>query len=112
MALGVFTVTQVGRRTVFGDRRVGFYTLTPSDNYETGGLVLTPAMLGLNDLDYVSVQTGSSSDLATALVGKYNAATGKVLFYEGSAAGTALSEKTNAEAFPTGFTVNIMAVGH
>lgn len=112
MALGVFAVTQIGRRTVFGDRRVGFYALTPSDNYETGGLVLTPSMLGMNDFDFVDVQTGSSSDLATALVGKYNAGTGKVLFYEGSAAGTALSEKTNAEAFPTGFTVTVMAIGH
>lgn len=112
MALGVFAVTQIGRRTVFGDRRVAFLTLTPTDNYETGGLVFTPTMAGMNDLDYVSVQTGSSSDLATALVGKYNAATGKILFYEGSAAGTALSEKTNAEAFPTGFFVSVMAVGH
>jgi hypothetical protein len=112
MALGVFAVTQIGRRTVFGDRRVAFLTLTPTDNYETGGLVFTPTMAGMNDIDFVTIATGAASDNATALVGKYNAATGKIFFYESGAANAALAEKSNAEAFPTGFTVQVMVVGH
>jgi hypothetical protein len=53
-----------------------------------------------------------SSDVATAIPIAYNYATGKFAFYEGSAAGTALSEKTNAEAYPTGCKCRVTVIGN
>jgi hypothetical protein len=41
----------------------------------------------------------------------YDQANSKLTFYEGSAAGTALSEKTNSEAYPTGCFIDVTAVG-
>lgn len=106
------TVTAVERPTVFGDRRVRIVDLTFSGNYATGGEALSAASLGFARVDLVALEGAAvASDLATALVAKYNYATSKVAFYEGSAAGTALTEKTNAEAYPAGCVVRAMVVG-
>jgi hypothetical protein len=64
--------------------------------------------------DRASVLPGrcrAASGKATALPVFYDQANGKLTFYEGSAAGTALSEKTNSEAYPTGCFIDVTAVG-
>lgn len=89
------------------------YELTFSGNYATGGESLTASTLGINSINGVHVLTGVavSSDKATALGVAYDHATSKFLFYEGSTAGTALSEKTNAEAYPAGLVVQVAVYG-
>ena len=109
------TVTQVGRRTVFGDRRVGFYDVALSGSYVTGGEPITAANFGLNDIDFLDVQ--AVTDVAatpTALIGQYlpsSAAGGTIRLFEAAAAGDSFTEKP-AEAYGTGSTVRVMAVGH
>lgn len=105
-------VTQVGRRTVFGDRRVGFYDVVYSGNYATGGEALTPALLGLTDIDFVEGSVASSTDLVTSVTVYWNPATGKLLSYEGGGANAPSIEKQNAEAYITGQNGRIMVVGH
>ncbi len=53
-----------------------------------------------------------AADLVTANPIAYTHSTGKITFYEGSAAGTALTEKTDAEAYPTGSAVRVTFIGH
>ena len=79
-------------------------TLTFSSNYATGGEALAASAFGLKQIRQITFHGGvaAAADLATANPIFYNYATAKVVFFEGSAAGTALSEKTNAEAYPTG----------
>lgn len=103
------------RKMVWGDRVVVSCTLTFSGNYATGGEALAVTQIPhlstvIEDviLDGIAV----ASDLATANPVKWNNATDKVAFYEGSAAGTALSEKTNAEAYPTGSNVRALVIGY
>lgn len=105
-------VTQVERKTVFGDRRILFATLTFSSNYATGGESLTPAMLGMKRLDYIGFSGPAvSTDRATADVPGYDYTTNKVLFYQtGTSANDPLNEK-GAEAYITGCSVRVMAVG-
>lgn len=104
-------VTQVGRRTVFGDRRVGFYDVVFSGTYTTGGEALSPALLGLNSVDFIADAVAVSTDLVTSVNVHYNPATGKLLNYEAAAANAPFIEKANAEAYITGQNVRIMAVG-
>lgn len=103
----------INQRSVFGDRRAHNVTLVFSGNYATGGEAVTPGLFGLNVLEMVIFDgVAFSSADATATAVKYNSATGKILHYEGSAAGTALTEKTNAEAYPTSSTVSVLAIGY
>lgn len=103
--------TQI-KRSVYGTDRVVYGTLVFSSNYATGGEAVTAATFGLTRLDMLICDgVAVSTDVATSNPVKYNAATGKIVQYEGSAAGTALSEKTNAEAYATGSNVNVLAIG-
>lgn len=103
--------TQI-KRSVFGTDRVVTGTLVFSGNYATGGEAVTAATFGLTRLDMLIFDgIAVATDLATANPVKWNSATGKIAQYEGSAAGTALSEKTNAEAYATGSNVNVLAIG-
>lgn len=112
MALGVITVTQVERRTVLGDRRAVVASLSATDNYETGGFVLTPAMFGLQRIDILIMDPVWAAPAgATGVVPKFDYTNNKLQCFEGSAAGTALSEKTNAEAMPASATLRVIAVG-
>ena len=112
MALGVVTVTQVERRTVFGDRRAVVASLTFSDNYETGGYVLTPALLGLQRLDMLICDSMVAADAGTTgVIPHMDYANNKLQMFEGSAAGTALTEKTNAEAMPASAKLRVIAIG-
>lgn len=106
-------LTQVGRNTVFGDKRIRIYDLTFSGNYATGGEALTAATLGFTNVDIVLLEpVAKASDEATAVVIGYDYTASKVVAYEGSTAGTALSEKTNAEAWPTGAYARVLVIGH
>lgn len=109
------TVTQVGRRTVFGDRRAGVYDVALSGSYPTGGEPITAAPFGLNFIDAV-VCTGAVTDVAatpTALIGQYlpsTGSTGVLRLFEAAAAGDSFTEKPN-QAYGTGSTVRVLVIG-
>lgn len=104
-------VTQVGRRTVFGDRRVGFYDVVFSGTYPDGGEPLSPALLGLNFIDYVSTDIGPATDRETAVLVGWDPVAGTLLNYEAAASAAPFIEKDTAEAYITGQTARIMVVG-
>jgi hypothetical protein len=81
------------------NKRARVLDLVFSGNYATGEVVVHGGV-------------AVASDLATAIPIFYNYATSKFTFYEGSAAGTALSEKTNAEAYPTGCKCRVTCRGY
>jgi hypothetical protein len=99
-----------------GGGRTRVLDLVFSGNYATGGETFGPTStgVGLRSFSQVIVHGGVaiSSDVATAIPIAYNYTTGKFAFYEGSAAGTALSEKTNAEAYPTGCKCRVTVIGN
>lgn len=103
------TITQ---KSVFGDRKAHQCTLVFSGNYATGGEAVTAATFGLNVIELLMFDgVAVSTDVATANPVKFIASTSKIAQYEGSAAGTALSEKTNAEVYATGSNVRVLAIG-
>ena len=112
MAVAITKVT--GADHVSGNKKVKVRDLVFSGNYATGGETVTAANVGLRKIDEAMVHGGVAvaSDLATAIGVFYNHATSKFTFYEGSAAGTALAEKTNAEAYPTGCKVRVTFRGY
>jgi hypothetical protein len=107
------TVISGAQDTTFGNKRVRPRRLTFSSNYATGGEAITAANFGLKKIEHLFFQGGVAvaSDKTTAIPVFYDQANAKLTFYEGSAAGTALSEKTNAEAYPTGCFIDVTAVG-
>ena len=97
---------------VWGDRRAHTYTLVFSSNYATGGEAVTAADFGLQYLEDVILHGAAlAADEATGLPCAFDSTGSKIVFLEGSAAGTALSEKTNAEVYPTGLYVRATALG-
>ena len=95
-----------------GNKKVKVRDLTFSGNYATGGESLTASSFGLRVLEQVIFHGhAAAADEATANMLHYDYTGKKVVFYEGSTAGTALSEKTNAEAYPTGCKVRVTAIG-
>src|SRR3954464_9907861 len=50
----------VARRTVFGNRRVVIADVTVG-TYATGGVALTPSLVGLTTIEHVSVGSGNVS---------------------------------------------------
>jgi hypothetical protein len=98
---------------VHGAERAHSRRLTFSGNYATGGEAISASTFGLRRMTRLIPHAGvaSSSDVATSIPIGWNTATSKLVFYEGSAAGTALSEKTNAEAYPTGCFIDVTAFG-
>jgi hypothetical protein len=110
------TVTQVGRRTVFGDRRVGFFDVAFSGNYATGGEAVTASSFGLADIDFIDASAGVASPTnTTAVLVSYfptNSNSGFLQSWESGAANAPLAEKNNAEAYITGQTARMMVVGH
>lgn len=104
---------------VSGSERCHTRRLTFSGNYATGGeaVAATAAAattnFGLRRVTRLVPHAGvaSSSDVATSIPIGWNNANGKLMFYEGSAAGTALSEKTNSEAYPTGCFIDVTVFG-
>lgn len=106
------TVTQIGRRTVFGDRRVGFYNVVFSGTYATGGEAVTAASFGLSDLEFIQSNPSVSTASTTGEIVAFNSGTSKLQMFESGAANAPLIEKQNAEAYVAGTNANIMVVGH
>jgi hypothetical protein len=108
------TATAVaGASRVEGNKRVRVYTLVFSGNYATGGEAFTPGTFGLRRIFFLRTDSvARASDNATGIPLGIDYANSKFVFFEGSAAGTALSEKTNSEAYPTGCTLRVEAVGY
>jgi hypothetical protein len=109
------TVTKVaGYADAGGRTRV--FDLVFSSNYATGGESFTPTTTGVGMRSFTEVRphggVAIASDAATGIGVAYNYATSKFVFFEGSSAGTALSEKTNAEAYPTGCKIRVTCVGN
>lgn len=104
-------VTQIGRRTVFGDRRVGFFNVVFSGNYATGGEAVTPGLFGLSDIDFIDSQASVSTAGTTAEVVLFNSSTSKLQLFESGAANAPLAEK-GVEAYVAGTNSTIMVVGH
>src|SRR4051812_29279231 len=106
MAITATAVTGAHYRTA--NKKLRVYDLVFSSTYATGGETLSASTVGLKKIDQI-VPHGNlalSTDLATANPVGFKLATSgvsaTVTQYEGSAAGTALSEKTNSEAYATG----------
>lgn len=100
--------------TTYGNEKVRTRRLTFSGNYATGGETVTPkTVFGLSKINRLIIHgsVAAASALTTGVPLFYDQANGKMVFFEGSAAGTALSEKTNAEAYPTGCFVDVTAIG-
>jgi hypothetical protein len=109
------TITRVtGASTVWGNKRARVRDLVFSSNYATGGESVVASDVNLKTIEQVVIHGGvaAASDLATAIPVFYDYTTSKFTFYEGSAAGTALSEKTNAEAYPTGCKLRATFIGY
>lgn len=110
------TVTPVpSANYVSGNKKVRVFDLTFSSNYATGGEAFSASTTNVNLRKIESVQfdgIAAAADLATGNPVHYDHATGKIVFFEGSAAGTALSEKTNSEAYPTGCKVRVTVRGY
>ena len=104
------TVTQVGRRTVFGDRRVGFYDVAFSGSYATGGEAVTPGLFGLNFIDLMLPQEAVTTATTTANPISYNQGTGKIQMWESGAANAPLAEK-GVEAYDAGVAARVMVIG-
>jgi hypothetical protein len=115
MAIAATAVSNAAHRC--GNKKQRVYDLVFSGNYATGGETVAASVFGLTKIEQIvgNGNLATSTDLATANpVGFRIAASGTsvtVTQYEGSAAGTALSEKTNAEAYATGSNVRVTAVG-
>src|SRR4051812_33873384 len=107
----------VGADYVVSNKRARVRTLTFSGNYTTGGEAIVPSSVGLKKFEQVISHgnLATSTDLATANpVGFVINSTGTsvtVTQYEGSAAGTALSEKTGAEVYATGSNIRVTFIG-
>lgn len=112
MAVAAAAISGV-QDTTFGNKRIRCRRLTFSGNYATGGEAYTAALFGLKKIEQLVPLGGvaAASDKATSIPVFVDQANSKVTFYEGSAAGTALSEKTNAEAYPTGCFLDVTAIG-
>lgn len=113
MADATLTVTPVST-TVFGNLRVVIADITTTGSYRTGGIALTAAACGLSKILFVNTCGGvaPAADQATSNAVAYNHATDKFVMYEGSAAGTALSEKTDNEVVPVSQVFRVMIFGY
>jgi hypothetical protein len=104
----------VGNPTVFGNKKVRILDLTFTSTYPNEGEPLSASTLGFPNAVELVILDGApvATDGETALVAKYDYTNSKVLFFEGSTAGTALTEKTASEAYPTDTIVRAVAIGH
>ena len=98
------TISAVSDTIALGNRKMRTRRLTFSGNYATGGETIAASLFGFRKIEQLITPGGMAmaSALSTGIPCGWDAANSKLVFFEGSAAGTALSEKTNAEAYPTG----------
>lgn len=87
-------------------------TLSFSGNYPDEGEALLPGDFAVAALeDVIPCGLAVAGDEETALGVAWDRATGKLTVFEGSAAGTALTEKTAAEAYPAAAYVDVIVRG-
>lgn len=95
---------------VWGRHRINIVRVALSGNYATGGEAFEPRDFGIGDPIFVVVVAVDA--VTTSLVYHYDRVGKKIMAFEGSAAGTALTEKTNAEAYPAGAEVDVLIIGY
>lgn len=102
-----------------GNKKVRYFDLTTdTGTYLTGGNTYTAAQFGMKIVNFVSLSGGvatSGTAGATGLPLGVRYASDNTSFiiqyYEGSAAGTILAEKTNAEAMPGTHAIRVRVEG-
>lgn len=112
MAVTAARITGV-QDTVETNKRQRTRRLTFTGNYGTGGETIAASLFGLKRIERIHFHgaVAMASALSTGCPISYDAANRKLVFFEGSSAGTALSEKTNSEAYPTGCFIDATAIG-
>lgn len=103
-------LTQVGRRTVFGDRRVVIFDITFDSSFLDEGESLTADDCGLTYIDFV--HANPAQDLAstdTAYVIGYDYTNSKLTAWNSGTADAGLNEGEGEDL--SGFTCRIMVVG-
>lgn len=105
-----FSAAQIERKTVFGDRRIVFATVTASGTNTSGGDAFDAgAVLGLGRVDVLVFESAATNGTA-AIVPTYDATNKKIKFFGGAASGVVLAELT-AGTTVTSYAVRVMAVG-
>jgi hypothetical protein len=114
-----YTLTQVGKTNVVGNRKQKVYDLTSNTGtYVTGGNAFTASLFGLKKFDFVAAgsvaTTGTAGATANPLGITYNSANTSFTLqpYEAAATGTPDLEKSSAEAMDANFTVRLFVQGY
>jgi hypothetical protein len=111
MAVTITPVT--GAAYVSGNKRVKVCDLAFSSTYPDGGESVTAALVGLNKIEQVLFHgIVMASDEETGNPVGYDYTASKVVLFEGSSAGTAITEKTDSEAHATGAAVRATFIGY
>lgn len=103
------SVTEVGRRTTMGDRRVRFYSLTFDSSFADEGESLTPATLGMNRIDILVAEAAFDMTGDLAYVPVYNYATEKLVMFNGGTTDAPLEEAGTDDL--SAYQCRIMVVG-
>lgn len=105
--------TRVGNPTVFGNKKVLLGDFTFSGNYPDEGETVAASTVGFaNAIEAIFFDgVAIAADGETAVGLKYDYTSGKIITYESAAAGTALGEKTAAEAYPAGLNARALVIG-
>jgi hypothetical protein len=117
MAVAVYTLAQVGKTNIIGNRKQKFFTLTSdTGTYTTAGQAFTAAQFGLKKINKVSsdVVTGGTSGATINWLGwTYNSERTSVTMqvYECAATGLPGLEKTSDEANVANFSTTLEVVG-
>lgn len=104
------TVT-ISKRSQWGDRINVQATIAFSGTYPTGGEVIVPSNFNLQVIERLLFEGLILDGSSTALLPTYNATTGKVMCFEGVAAGAPFAEKTASEVYVAGSSIRVMAIG-
>lgn len=103
------TLTQVERRTVFGDRRVHIFDVTWDSAYATGGESLTAADLGLSRVDLVLCEPTVAADGLTSYQTAYSRANETLQLFNSAGDGDPFDEAGTDDV--STYITRIMAIG-
>ena len=119
MTAVAYTLTQVGRTNVVGNKKQKVFDLTATTGtYATGGDSFTASQFGLKKIDFVAATgpvTGGTTGATINWLGfTFNSENTTVLVqqYECAATGLPGLEKTNAEATVANFNVRLLVQGY
>lgn len=102
-------LTQVGRRTVFGDRRVIIFDITFDSSFADEGESLTAADCGLSRIDHVSCETAYNMTADLGYLLAYNHATSKLVAFNGGTTDAPFEEAGTDDL--SAYSCRIMVVG-